>query len=322
MSSVVLDTMLEKMNKYLILEANEICINTPKELMIDRNSQWEIIRDEEIDEDFLDTLAIQLATTRRQQFDEIHCHLSCELPPPYLRYRIQVQHKATLFNSDCSVVIRIPSKTRFPLESFILSQKVTQAGWNYEKIKDIVKQQGEHKKNILISGGTGSGKTSFLNALIENIPLEERIISIEDSQELFIPHHNKVQLAVPKQESLHYNYEIAINNTMRMRPDRLFLGEIDTRNTFPFLRINNTGHGGSLSTLHANSPEDAIKAIITNIILRGSLQNPDRAMLIDYICTAIHYIVQIRRESNKRIITDILDLTKEKERLILEAKNG
>ena len=157
--------------------------------------------------------------------------------------------------------------------------------------------------------------------LLKTYPLEERIISIEDSQELFIPHLNKVQLAVPKQESLHYNYEIAINNTMRMRPDRLFLGEIDTRNTFPFLELTIQDTAEVYQHCTLITQKDAIKAIITNIILRGSLQI-QIAMLVDYICTAIHYIVQIRREGNKRIITDILDLTKEKERLMLEAKNG
>lgn len=95
---------------------------------------------------------------------------------------------------------------------------------------------------------------------------------------------------------------------MRLRPDRLFLGEIDIRNTFSFLRVNNTGHTGNLSTLHANSPKDAVKAIITNTILGGGMGTSDPKILQDLIVTAIDYIIQIKRVKNERIITDILDL--------------
>ncbi len=147
----------------------------------------------------------------------------------------------------------------------------------------------------------------------------ERIVTIEDAQELYIENENKTQLAVPKEESEIYSYQTAINNAMRLRPDRLFLGEIDIRNTFTFLRVNNTGHAGNLSTLHANNPEDAIKAIITNIILGGGLQNPDNKMLTELIITAIDFIIQISRnkKTGTRDITDILDLKNDYAKLLI-----
>ncbi|HEC1238628.1 TPA: Flp pilus assembly complex ATPase component TadA, partial [Campylobacter upsaliensis] len=83
------------------------------------------------------------------------------------------------------------------------------------------------------------------------------------------------------------------------------------RNTFAFLRVNNTGHAGNLSTLHANDPKSAIKAIKANIILGGGLQNPDNNMLIEQIITAIDTIIQIKRERGARIITDTLNLKEE-----------
>lgn len=102
---------------------------------------------------------------------------------------------------------------------------------------------------MLISGGTGSGKTSFLNSLLGEIDENQRVVSIEDSQELNLDHiKNKTQLAVPKDANEIYGYQKAINNALRLKPERLLLGEIDIRNTFSFLRINNTGHEGSLST--------------------------------------------------------------------------
>ena len=304
MISLTLNNLLATLKPYLNLPANELVFNQAGEINVDYGNKWEVIKDEKLNYKFLESFLIELATRRGQRFDEKHCHLSCELPAPFLRYRVQAQHKASLFNSQIAICIRIPSKNRFSLENFVLSDLLIKRGWNYEKIKDLIRK----KKNVLISGGTGSGKTSFLNSLIGEIDPNERVVTIEDSQELFVENHNKTQLAVPKEESEIYSYQSAINNAMRLRPDRLFLGEIDIRNTFTFLRVNNTGHAGNLSTLHANNPQDAIKAIITNIILGGGLQNPDINMLKELITTAIDYIIQIQRERNRRVITDILDL--------------
>ena len=148
-----------------------------------------------------------------------------------------------------------------------------------------------------------------MNSLLGEIDENQRVVSIEDSQELNLDHiKNKTQLAVPKDTNEIYGYQKAINNALRLKPERLLLGEIDIRNTFSFLRINNTGHEGSLSTLHANNPQDAIKALITNIVLGGDLQNPDDDMLKELITTAVDYIIQIKRVGATRIVTDILYL--------------
>lgn len=311
--SIILNNILNILKPYLELQANELVINRPFEIMVDKGDVWEIIEDKKLTYELLESFLIELATRRNQRFDEKHCHLSCELPAPFLRYRVQAQHKSSLFNSDIAICIRIPSKNRFNLENFILSEKCINQGWTYEKIRKLIKD----KKNILVSGGTGSGKTSFLNSLMGEINPNERIVTIEDSQELHIENKNKTQLAVPKEESEIYSYQTAINNAMRLRPDRLFLGEIDIRNTFTFLRVNNTGHAGNLSTLHANNPEDAIKAIITNIILGGGLQNPDNNMLKELIITAVDYIIQIQRQKNGRVISDILDLKNDYKKIMI-----
>ena len=306
--NMVLAHKLKILDPYLTMQANELIFNKPKELFIDLGDSWKEIVDERLDYDFLSDFLSQLANKRRQIFNEKHPHLSCELPSPYNRYRVQAQHKSSLFNSDISLCIRIPSQKRFELENFELSEKVKDFGWTYEKIRKLIRD----KKNVLISGGTGSGKTSFLNSLMGEINPDERVVTIEDSQELNLEHiKNKTQLAVPKIENEIYSYQEAINNSLRLRPDRLFLGEIDIRNTFTFLRVNNTGHEGNLSTLHANNPKDAIKAIITNVIIGGSLKNPDKDMLMELISTAIDYIIQIQRNGKTRIITDILYLKNE-----------
>ncbi|TLD85563.1 ATPase, T2SS/T4P/T4SS family [Helicobacter sp. MIT 05-5294] len=302
--SAILKTILRHLDKYLCLEANELIINQEKEIWIDRQGEWEYIHDETLHLPILESFLKELATRRNQAFNESNPSLSCELPYPYLRYRVQAQHKSVLFNSNIGISIRIPSKARFELNAFTLSDLCLEKGWTYEKIKDLVRTH----KSILISGGTGTGKTSFLNALANEIDPSERIVTIEDSQELSLKNHNLLQLAVPKVETNTYSYKMAIDNALRLRPDRLLLGEIDMRNTLPFLRASNTGHDGNLSTLHANSPKDAIKAIAINVTLGGGLQNPDTKMMNSYIASGVDFIIQIKRIGKQRVITDILNL--------------
>ncbi|TLD85189.1 plasmid mobilization relaxosome protein MobC [Helicobacter sp. MIT 11-5569] len=301
--SAILKSILRHFDKYLSLDANELIINREKEVLIDRQGEWEIIADETLSLTILESFLKELAT-KRKAFNASNPSLSCELPYPYLRYRVQAQHQSVLFNSNIGISIRIPSKARFELNAFTLSDLCLEKGWTYEKIKDLVKAH----KSILISGGTGTGKTSFLNALANEIYENERIVTIEDSQELSLKNHNILQLAVPKVETNTYSYRMAIDNALRLRPDRLLLGEIDMRNTLPFLRASNTGHDGNLSTLHANSPKDAIKAIAINVTLGGGLQNPDSKMMNSYIESGVDYIIQIKRVGKQRVITDILNL--------------
>ncbi len=306
--SGILKTLLTYLDKYLDRKkngnANELIINKEFEICLDKGSQWEYIEDEKLNIFFLESFVKELATRRGLNFNKDNPTLSCELPAPYLRYRLQAQHESVLYNSKIGISIRIPSNQRFTLESFVLSDNCTKKGWNYEKIKQLVRDH----RSILISGGTGTGKTSFLNALASEIDPNERIVTIEDSQELSLVNKNILQLAVPKVETNKYSYKMAIDNALRLRPDRLLLGEIDTRNTLPFLRASNTGHEGNLSTLHANTPKDAIKAIGINATLGGGLQNPDTKMLNSYIASGVDYIIQIKRIQNQRVITDILNL--------------
>lgn len=141
--NMVLAHKLRLLDPYLKLKANELIFNKPCELDIDYGDKWEKITGEEMqkfDYDFLNDFVTQLATIRRQKFNEKNPALSCELPSPYNRYRVQAQHKSSLFNSDIVVDIRIPSQTRFELENFELSQK------NSKFWLDLCKDKGAYKK--------------------------------------------------------------------------------------------------------------------------------------------------------------------------------
>ena len=153
--------------------------------------------------------------------------------------------------------------------------------------------------NILISGGTGSGKTVFLNVLSSFIPFDERIITIEDSAELQMQQEHVVRLET-RPPNLEGSGEVTqrdlVKNALRMRPERIILGEVRSGEALDMLQAMNTGHDGSLATIHANSPRDAMARLETMVSMAG-LNIPDRAIR-HQICSAIHVIIQLARLSD------------------------
>ena len=310
MRSKILQALLGKLDKYLTMDINEICFNKEKELWLGKDGKYDKIIDEELDERFLLNFCEQLATARNLYFNINIPHLSCSIPDS--RFRVNALHPSITTNNEISINIRIPSDKKFPLENYAINKNCQ---YSYKEIKDFVRS----KKNILVSGGTATGKTSFVNALIEEIDIDERVVTIEDSPELHIKNPNKTQILVSKTEAEYYTYDKALNDCMRMSPDRLLLGEIDTRNTMLFLRLNNTGHSGSISTLHANSVEDAIYAITLNAKFSQKAQVSDET-LIDYFIAAIDYVIQIKRDGANRIIDSVLNVKKDLRNILKQRK--
>ncbi len=166
------------------------------------------------------------------------------------------------------------------------------------------------KLNIIISGGTGSGKTTLLNVLSSFISPEERIITIEDAAELKLKQEHVISL-----ETRLVNYEgqgeVTIRdlviNSLRMRPDRIIVGEVRGKEAFDMLQAMNTGHSGSLTTMHANSPVDALNRLETMILMAG-MDIPIKA-LREYIENAINIVVHIERLADgRRKITSICEI--------------
>ena len=168
----------------------------------------------------------------------------------------------------------------------------------------------EAKLNIIISGGTGSGKTTLLNILSGFISNEERIITIEDAAELKLHQTHVISL-----ETRMVNYEgegeitvrDLVRNSLRMRPDRIIVGEVRGKEAFDMLQAMNTGHEGSITTLHSNSPEDAINRLET-MMLMNDMELPVSAIR-NYIEKAINIVIQIDRLSDgKRKISSISEV--------------
>lgn len=172
-------------------------------------------------------------------------------------------------------------------------------------LAEFLKVCGRCRLNVLISGGTGSGKTTLLNAISQFIHQDERIVTIEDAAELKLQQPHVVRLETRPIRLGHNDQEVSIRdlmkNALRMRPDRIIVGEVRGAEAFDMMQAMNTGHEGSLTTIHANHPRDAM-ARLENMITMANLNLPSLAIR-QQIASAIHIVVQISRmrDGHRRI---------------------
>ncbi|MEQ8819448.1 MAG: CpaF family protein [Sumerlaeia bacterium] len=169
------------------------------------------------------------------------------------------------------------------------------------------------RRNVLIAGGTGTGKSTFLSALAESIPNNERIVTIEDAAELSLQQEHVVRMET-RPPNVEGRGEITtrqlVINSLRMRPDRIIIGEVRGGEALDMLQAMNTGHDGSMTTIHANSPRDALSRVETAVLLAG-VDLPSRAIR-EQIVSALQIIVHLRRYEDgvRRVesIAEVLDL--------------
>ncbi|HEY9785975.1 MAG TPA: CpaF family protein [Candidatus Obscuribacterales bacterium] len=179
------------------------------------------------------------------------------------------------------------------------------------QMAEVLKACVKGRINLIISGGTGSGKTTLLNALSAHINPRERIITIEDAAELRLQHEHWVRMETRPANTEgrgQITQRMLVINCLRMRPDRIILGECRGEEAFDMLQAMNTGHGGSMTTIHANSPRDCTKRL-ENMILMGAAEMPVKAAR-ELIASAVQLIIQIRRlEDGTRRVTEISEIT-------------
>ena len=178
-------------------------------------------------------------------------------------------------------------------------------------IADMMQMVVNARLNVLISGGTGAGKTTLLNALSAYIPENERIVTIEDSAELQLqqPHTVRLETRPPNIEGRgEVTQRDLVRNALRMRPDRIVIGEVRGGEAIDMLQAMNTGHDGSLTTIHANTPRDALARLETMIQMTG-MRLSDRAMR-QQVASALNLVVQVARMSDgSRRVTSISEIT-------------
>lgn len=306
-SNQVIDNALKFLAKYLeTKDLIELIINQPGEIWLETRSGWIVKNDPKISREYLHSMGRNLATVNGQVFDEEHPLLSCTLPAPY-HYRVQMVGEQ-INDHGFGVAIRVGAAMTLPLSAWFGDRKLSEhSGLDGKREKESFLDENltveenilraiKHKKNILVAGGTSSGKTTFLNSILKLVDPDERIITIEDAKELVIDQPNNMRFLKAKggTDIAKVTYVDLINTAMRSRPDRIILGELDIQNTLPFLRILNTGHGGSMATVHADGVEEAIEAISLNVSLSGA-GGGDAEAITKYVRKAIDIVVHLHR---------------------------
>jgi type IV secretion system protein VirB11 len=172
-------------------------------------------------------------------------------------------------------------------------------------IAGFLRQAVRQRKNIIVSGGTSTGKTTFLNALVKEIPAEERLILIEDTPEVRLDHPNAAGLIAVRggQGEARVSVEDLLQASLRMRPDRIILGELRGSEAYSFLRAVNSGHPGSITTVHADTPRGALEQIALMVLQAGA--NLGRAEIIDYVEGVVDVAVQLGREGGRRLVSEV-----------------
>jgi type IV secretion system protein VirB11 len=309
MSFTALDTYLLPLKRFFSQPTvSEISINKPKEVWVEVGGEMNRFDVPEFDLPHLKALGRLVAQSTEQKISEEMPLLSATLPEGY---RIQVVFPPACEASTVAMSIRKQTIMNLDLDQYEaigafqntvvkhelnpIDKKLREL-LNAGAVKEFIKQAVLAKKNIIISGGTSTGKTTFFNATLKVIPPTERVITCEDAREIMIPHlPNRVHLLASKggQGRAQVDMQDLIEACLRLRPDRLMLGELRGKEAFSFMRAVNTGHPGSISTLHADTPELAIEQLILMIMQAGL--GISREQIKSYVENVIHVIIQLKR---------------------------
>jgi type IV secretion system protein VirB11 len=298
-------------------EVTDLLVNQPGEVWIETVDGGLTRQDApEVTEVVLTRLARQIAAASHQGVNREQPLLSAALPdgarvqivaPPATRGGLALavrKHAIADLSLDhlAKSGLFVPgSWTAAGLEDADLSAKL-EAGDTEGFLRAAVRA----RKTVVIAGGTSSGKTTLLNAVIKEIAPAERLIVIEDAPEVKLPHANAIGLLATRgdQGEARVDADDLLGAALRMRPDRILLGELRGKEAFAFLRAVNTGHPGSITTVHADSPEGAIDQIAILALMSGvDLGWP---MVRAYVRQVVEVIVQMRRIDGQRHVSEIL----------------
>lgn len=301
-------------------DVTEILVNRPGELWVERSGVAHMQRHDapDIDAVLLERLAQQIARTTHQGVSRESPLLSAMLPGGA---RVQmVLPPAT--RGDIALAIRKHVLHDLTLDGFaatgafknVKTRESGEAAQLHAALSDLIAAQDVTgflrcaigaRKTILLSGGTSSGKTTLLNALLKEIPAHERIVAIEDTPEIKLGRDNAIGLvAVPgDQGQARVDIDDLMRASLRMRPDRLIVGELRGAETVTFLRAINTGHPGSLSTIHASSPDGAFEQIALMCMQAGLGLSRDQT--IGYARSMIDIVLQLSHKDGKRGVDDV-----------------
>lgn len=306
--SVYLDAYLAPFRPWLERETvTELLINAPGELWVEDATQpgMQRIALPELTDQLLQRLAEQVARISHQGINREHPLLAATLPdgariqlcgPPATR-----RHWAMAIRRHRLLDLPLDAYDRGPITVPAEAPTPDPLAEPIAYLRDAIRR----RRTILISGGTSTGKTTFLNAMLHEIPAHERVVLVEDTAELQLPGANGVGLIAVKGElgEAKVSANDLLQAALRLRPDRIVLGELRGTETISFLRAINTGHPGSFSTVHANTPRGALEQIALMAMQTGI--GLTRAETLEYAASVIDIVVQLDRVEGKRGIAAI-----------------
>ena len=279
---------------------SEIMINGPGEVYIEQEGRIYKTDVSFDDEELLEAAARNIAQYTNKRVDHLTARFDSRLPDGS---RVHVVMPRCSRKGLC-IAIRKFGKTNFTLAGFVERGSLTPQAREYLEL--VV----ELERNVIVSGGTGTGKTSFLNALSEKIPAGERILVIEDSSELQLqqPHVLPFETAAADRHGYGaISIRDLFHSALRMRPDRIIIGECRGGEALDLIQAMTSGHGGSMSTLHANTAADALHRLETMALMSG-VELPLTALRAQ-VASAIDLVVQLTRMNDgRRMVTEISEV--------------
>ena len=273
----------------------DIMVNGPHDIFIEQQGKLVKTPVRFRDEDHLKRLAQRMARNVGRRLDE---------SSPMVDARLSDGSRVNIVMPPISLNGTLISIRRFPNVPITLDF-LAQNGSLDKNIQTFLEVASKGRLNIVISGGTGSGKTTLLNACSQHIDATERIVTIEDAAELRLQQPHVLSLET-RPASLEGAREIGqrelVKNALRMRPDRIILGEVRQGEAFDMLQAMNTGHDGSMGTMHANNPRDALSRL-ENMIMMAGFELPVKAIR-NQIVSAVDLIVQVERmpDGQRRVV--------------------
>lgn len=310
-------------NKYLDTAGlTEIAVNRPGEVWTEVNGAWSRHIDDLVTLDFCRRFATTLASFKKDEISAVKPLLSATLESGE---RVQVVFPPACEKDTVSITIRKPSTQQIPHQKYIDSgfYQYVMSGKTRHNIEEELRHLYQERripefielaikagKTVVIAGGTGSGKTTYMKSLIDYIPLDIRLITIEDTEEIkFFQHQNYVHLFYPSEAG---NSTSAIvtaasltKSCYRMKPSRILLAEIRGGEAWDFIKIVGSGHNGSMSSIHAGSVKEAIEGLVQRCFQNSECNNLKYDVLKRTVLESIDIILCVNREGAMRYLSDI-----------------